>query len=96
MCREFDLPQVWHIWDVIFRFTPTDFSFIDILCVVALGEYQVEIIQAVEKYDCDPTTVLLCMKQLSERIDARRLVEKAKRLYDDYIVTSRIMKTSTN
>uniref|UniRef100_K3W7N5 Rab-GAP TBC domain-containing protein n=1 Tax=Globisporangium ultimum (strain ATCC 200006 / CBS 805.95 / DAOM BR144) TaxID=431595 RepID=K3W7N5_GLOUD len=85
MSREFEMAQVWQVWDAIFSVTPCDFSFINLLCVAAVREFRDEIL-AVE----DATSVLLCFRDLSDRIDADRLVDNARELYEALLLAAAV------
>jgi TBC1 domain family member 5 len=85
MSREFEMPQVWQLWDAIFSLTPHDFSFINVLCVAAVREFRDEILQAE-----DATAVLLCLRDLSDKVEADRLVENARELYDALLLAAAV------
>ncbi|GLD91860.1 hypothetical protein PINS_up000393 [Pythium insidiosum] len=89
MAREFEMAQVWQIWDAIFSLTPSDFSFINLLCVAAVREFREEILQ-VE----DPTAVLLCLRDISDKVEADRLVDNARELYDALMIAAAVEATS--
>ncbi|TMW60790.1 hypothetical protein Poli38472_000832 [Pythium oligandrum] len=89
MSREFEMAQVWQIWDAIFSLTPSDFSFINLLCVAAVREFREEILQ-VE----DATAVLLCLRDLSDKVDADRLVDNARELYDALMIAAAVEATN--
>jgi TBC1 domain family protein 5 len=85
MSREFEMVQVWQIWDSIFSSTPSDFSFINLLCVAAVREYREDILNCQ-----DAASVLLCLRDLSDRIDADHLVDNARDLYDALMVAAAV------
>lgn len=89
MAREFELPQVWQIWDAIFSLTPSDFSFINVLCVAVVREYRNDI-QAAE----DATSVLLALRDVSDRIGADQLVDAARELYDALLIAAALEATA--
>ncbi|DAZ93324.1 TPA: hypothetical protein N0F65_003275 [Lagenidium giganteum] len=91
MSREFEMVQVWQIWDAIFSLTPCDFSFINLLCVAAVREFRDEIL-AVE----DSTSVLLCLRDISERVEADRLVDNARELYDALLLAAAVEATNNS
>ncbi|CEG39602.1 tbc1 domain family member 5 q92609 [Plasmopara halstedii] len=88
MAREFEMQHVWQIWDAIFSLTPSDFSFINVLCVAIVLELRDEILAAE-----DATTVLLCLRNISDHIKGTRLVDSARELYDALLIATAI-KTS--
>ncbi|GMF17611.1 unnamed protein product [Phytophthora lilii] len=85
MAREFETPQAWQIWDAIFSLTPSDFSFINLLCVAAVREFREEILAAE-----DATNVLLTLRDISERIAPARLVNNARELYDALLIAAAV------
>jgi hypothetical protein len=85
MAREFDTPQVWQVWDAIFSLTPSDFSFINLLCVAVVREFRDEILAAE-----DATNVLLSLRDVSARIDPARLVANARELYDALLLAAAV------
>ncbi|KAE8901111.1 hypothetical protein PF005_g3353 [Phytophthora fragariae] len=85
MAREFETPQVWQIWDAIFSLTPTDFSFINLLCVAVVREFREEILAAE-----DATNVLLSLRDISDRIEPPRLVDNARELYDALLIAAAV------
>lgn len=85
MSREFAMAQVWQVWDAIFSLTPCDFSFINLLCVAAVREFRDEIL-AVE----DATSVLLCFRDISDRVEADRLVDNARDLYEALMIAAAV------
>ncbi|OWZ10455.1 hypothetical protein PHMEG_00016691 [Phytophthora megakarya] len=85
MAREFEMPQVWHIWDAIFSLTPSDFSFINLLCVAVVREFREEILVAE-----DATNVLLSLRDISNRIQPARLVNNARELYDALLIAAAV------
>ncbi|KAG7390635.1 TBC1 domain, member 5 [Phytophthora pseudosyringae] len=85
MAREFETPQVWHIWDAIFSLTPSDFSFINLLCVAVVREFREEILAAE-----DATNVLLSLRDISDRIEPARLVDNARELYDALLIAAAV------
>lgn len=89
MSREFEMPQVWHVWDAIFALTPCDFTFINLLCVAAVREFRDEILAAE-----DATGVLLCFRDISERVDADRLVTNARELYEALMIAAAVEASS--
>lgn len=89
MSREYEMAQVWQIWDAIFSLTPGDFSFINLLCVAAVREFREEIL-SVE----DATSVFMCLRDISERLEADRLVENAKELYEALIIAAAVEATN--
>lgn len=89
MAREFDVAHVWPVWDAIFSVTPSDFSFINLLCVAAVRAFRDEILAA-----DDATSVLLCFRDVADRIDAARLVANARELYDALLIAAAIEASS--
>lgn len=85
MSREFEMAQVWQVWDAIFSLTPCDFSFINLLCVAAVREFREEIL-AVD----DATSALLCFRDISDRIEAHRLVDNARELYEALMIAAAV------
>ncbi|ETL36499.1 hypothetical protein F441_11860 [Phytophthora nicotianae CJ01A1] len=85
MAREFETPQVWQIWDAIFSLTPSDFSFINLLCVAVVREFREEILAAE-----DSTNVLLSLRDVSNRIEPARLVDNARELYDALLIAAAV------
>ncbi|KAL4171684.1 hypothetical protein KRP22_009774 [Phytophthora ramorum] len=85
MAREFETPQVWQIWDAIFSLTPSDFSFINLLCVAVVREFHEEILAAE-----DATNVLLSLRDISDRIDPTRLIDNARELYDALLIAAAV------
>lgn len=85
MAREFETAQVWQIWDAIFSLTPSDFSFINLLCVAVVREFREEILAAE-----DATTVLLSLRDISSRIEPARLVDNARDLYDALLIAAAV------
>ncbi|KAG6586813.1 tbc1 domain family member 5 [Phytophthora cinnamomi] len=85
MAREFETPQVWQIWDAIFSITPSDFSFINLLCVAVVREFREEILAAE-----DATNVLLSLRDISDRIEPSRLVDNARELYDALLIAAAV------
>ncbi|KAG3175385.1 hypothetical protein PC128_g17777 [Phytophthora cactorum] len=85
MAREFETPQVWQIWDAIFSLTPSDFSFINLLCVAVVREFRDEILAAE-----DATNVLLSLRDISNRIEPARLVDNARELYDALLIAAAV------
>lgn len=85
MSREFEMAQVWEVWDAIFSLTPCDFSFINLLCVAAVREFRDEILAA-----DDATSVLLCFRDISDRVEADRLVDNARDLYEALMIAAAI------
>ncbi|KAF1778253.1 WLM domain [Phytophthora cactorum] len=77
----FLLRWVWQIWDAIFSLTPSDFSFINLLCVAVVREFRDEILAAE-----DATNVLLSLRDISNRIEPARLVDNARELYDALLI----------
>ncbi len=85
MAREFEMAQVWQIWDAIFSLTPCDFSFINLLCVAAVREYREEILVAQ-----DPTSILVLLRDISEKVEADRLVDNARELYEALVFAASV------
>ncbi|GMF16594.1 unnamed protein product [Phytophthora fragariaefolia] len=85
MAREFETPQVWQIWDAIFSLTPTDFSFINLICVAIVREFREEILAAE-----DATNVLLNLRDIADRIAPPRLVDNARELYDALLIAAAV------
>ncbi|KAG7397236.1 TBC1 domain, member 5 [Phytophthora boehmeriae] len=85
MAREFETSQVWQIWDAIFSLTPSDFSFINLLCVAVVREFRDEILAAE-----DPTSVLLSMRDITNRIEPSRLIDNARELYDALLIAAAV------
>ncbi|KAG1713089.1 hypothetical protein DVH05_000817 [Phytophthora capsici] len=85
MAREFETPLVWQIWDAIFSLTPSDFSFINLLCVAIVREFREEILAAE-----DATNVLLSLRDISGRIEPARLVDNARELYDALLIAAAV------
>lgn len=89
MSREFAMAHVWHVWDAIFALTACDFSFINLLCVAAVREFRVEILAAE-----DATSALPCFRDISDRVDADRLVDNALELYDALLIAAAVEASS--
>ncbi|TYZ65232.1 hypothetical protein PybrP1_012328 [[Pythium] brassicae (nom. inval.)] len=89
MSREFAMAHVWHVWDAIFALTPCDFSFVNLLCVAAVREFRAEILAAE-----DTTGALLCFRDISDRLDADRLVDNARELYEALMIAAAVEASS--
>lgn len=85
MSREFEMVHVWQIWDAIFSITPTDFSFINLLCVAAIREFRDQILEL-----DDATSVLMCLRDLSDKLEADQLVENAYQLHEALLLAASI------
>ncbi|RLN44103.1 hypothetical protein BBJ29_003774 [Phytophthora kernoviae] len=85
MAREFETSQVWQIWDAIFSLTPSDFSFINLLCVAVVREFRDNIL-ATE----DSTSVLLSLRDIADRIEPTRLIDNARELYDALLIAAAV------
>lgn len=83
MAREFELPHVWRIWDSIFSLTPSDFSFINLLCAAVVRAFRDDIESAE-----DATSALLALRDVSERMTADQLVTSARELYDALLIAA--------
>lgn len=90
MAREFELAQVWRIWDAIFSLTPSDFSFINLLCAAVVRAFRDDIESAE-----DATSVLLALRDVSDRITADQLVDMARELYDALLIAAAAEATAS-
>lgn len=88
LSREFRMYDVWGIWDCIFSLTPDDFTFMDYFCVAAIRNFRVSILQ-----EHDLPSILLCVRDLGQKIHVQDLVKEARKLYEHVLVATAFEST---
>ncbi|RHZ38070.1 hypothetical protein DYB26_014538 [Aphanomyces astaci] len=77
LAREFPMYQVWVIWDSIFGLSPTDFAFVDMLCVAMLHDSRMLLLA-----QDDTTGLLHALKELGG--SHSKLVESARKMHTQH------------
>ncbi|RQM23246.1 hypothetical protein B5M09_004536 [Aphanomyces astaci] len=77
LAREFPMYQVWVIWDSIFGLSPTDFAFVDMLCVAMLHDSRTLLLA-----QDDTTGLLHALKELGG--SHSKLVESARKMHTQH------------